>query len=356
MAQLSSIPGIGKTSLELLEVAGFLDVESLAHAGVEELTLELARANEILKIAKRTPKATNVEKWIHSARTLIGFHEQPEEEVVMPVNYEGNPQVLEMLEEAPLAVPFPARQLVEHGVGVADIPTAIFLNRYSGDLEVRIKGMVPAVEEKPPISQEAKNSLPRLKSDLLSPAVTGFVGIDLSRVRSTAEMTSEGVKVPVTFDTQDRLSVLRAPLEKTNRGKNPDSRNYIRGVLHTHPVSMWFAAVITLLLFTVAPAAIISAGLLLLSDQMPEHFQWVPKWLLAFPIALPVVAIFYAIWAQGGSCRICRQRLFWPRHCIKNSKAHHVPGFGYIVPLCLHILLFRWFRCSYCGTPVRLKK
>jgi len=356
MAQLSSIPGIGKTSLELLEVAGFLDVESLAQAGVEELTLELARANEILKIAKRAPKPKNVGKWIQSARALTGFHEQPAEEVVMPVNYEGNPQVLEMLENAPLALPFPARQLVEHGVGVADIPTAIFLNRYSGDLEVRIEGMVPVVDEQPAILPEEKKSQTPVKNDLSTPVATGPVGIDLSRLRSTAEMTSEGAKVPVTFDSENRRSGLRSPLEKTNRGKNPDSRNYIRGVLHTHPVSIWFAAVISLLLFIIAPAAIISAGLLLLSDQMPEHFHWVPRWLLAFPIALPVVAIFYAIWAQAGSCRICRQRLFWPRHCIKNSKAHHIPGFGYIVPLCLHILLFRWFRCSYCGTPVRLKK
>jgi hypothetical protein len=27
-----------------------------------------------------------------------------------------------------------------------------------------------------------------------------------------------------------------------------------------------------------------------------------------------------------------------------------------VVPLCLHLLLFSWFRCSSCGTPVRLKK
>jgi hypothetical protein len=29
---------------------------------------------------------------------------------------------------------------------------------------------------------------------------------------------------------------------------------------------------------------------------------------------------------------------------------------GYIFPLCVHIILFRWFRCTHCGTPIRLKE
>ena len=40
----------------------------------------------------------------------------------------------------------------------------------------------------------------------------------------------------------------------------------------------------------------------------------------------------------------------------KHIKAHRFPGMGYVVPLCFHMLTFGWFRCSSCGTPVRLKK
>ncbi|HEX7262157.1 MAG TPA: hypothetical protein VF258_10110, partial [Luteolibacter sp.] len=104
------------------------------------------------------------------------------------------------------------------------------------------------------------------------------------------------------------------------------------------------------------PLAILSAGLLLLLSEMPAHFGWVPEWLLAFPLALPVLGIAYLIWGMHGSCRVCGQKLFVPRMCLKNSKAHQIRGLGHIVPVCLHILLFKWFRCTYCGTPIRLKK
>jgi hypothetical protein len=59
---------------------------------------------------------------------------------------------------------------------------------------------------------------------------------------------------------------------------------------------------------------------------------------------------------MGGSCRICGQKLFAHRTHLKNSRAHHVPGLGYILPLCVQVILFRWFRCSHCGTPIRLKE
>jgi hypothetical protein len=72
---------------------------------------------------------------------------------------------------------------------------------------------------------------------------------------------------------------------------------------------------------------------------------------------LPVPGAAYLIWAVGdGRCRICNQLLFVPRRVNKNSKAHHAPLLGYIVPTALHLLVFRWFRCTYCGTAVRVKE
>src|SRR6478609_1834614 len=70
MTELSSIPGIGQSSLELLEATGFLNAEALAKAGVEELAKELERANRILQIAAVTPDRSHVESWIASAREL----------------------------------------------------------------------------------------------------------------------------------------------------------------------------------------------------------------------------------------------------------------------------------------------
>jgi hypothetical protein len=127
-------------------------------------------------------------------------------------------------------------------------------------------------------------------------------------------------------------------------------------VLHSHPVSVYIGALVTLVLMIMVPLSVISAALLFLSGEMPERFGWVPGWMLVIPVALPLFGIAYMIWGLSGSCRICGQRLFTHKSHLKNIKAHHVPGLGYVMPLCFQILIFRWFRCTHCGTPVRLKE
>jgi len=350
MTNLSSIPGIGKTSLELLEAAGFLDLESLAKAGVDELAGELERANTILQIAKRAPTRSNVEKWVSSARDLTGIVADASAKSMMPVNYELSPEVASLLATAPFAIPLPARLLKERELAVADIPAAIFLNRYSGDLEVK-------VEEKIPKAPQSRVSTAGnfIKIADNAPA---RAELDHSRFKTTGEMLDGTVKAITRKGSgdNDRVALIRGPRVETNKGRDPQSPFYIRGVLHSHPVSMAVGAIVTLILALLLPLAILSAALLLLSDLMPQHFPWVSKWLLVFPFSLPVVGLAYLIFGLNGSCRICGQRMFVPRMCLKNSKAHHVRGLGYIVPVCVHMLLFKWFRCTYCGTPVRLKK
>ncbi len=350
MTTLRSIPGIGKSSVELLEAAGFPDAESLAKAGVDELAMELERANRILQIAKRAPARGNVLKWIASARDLTGAVEDEAVAVTMPVNHEISPQVASMLLIAPFAIPLPARLLMEQQLAVGDIPAGILLNRYSGDLEVKVDERVPGL----------KPGRPALSSSNVKIADTSAtrVVIDSSKIKSTETLSGRSPKQaparPASND--DRIALIRAPRVETNKGRNPQSRHYIRGVLHSHPVSLSLGALLTLTLAVMLPVGVISAGLLLLSTEVPARFGWVPVWLLAFPASLPVLGIAYMIWGMHGSCRICGQKMFVPRMCLKNSKAHHLPGLGHIVPTCLHILLFRWFRCTYCGTPVRLKK
>ncbi len=112
----------------------------------------------------------------------------------------------------------------------------------------------------------------------------------------------------------------------------------------------------TIAVMVLVPLSVISAALLFLSREIPATFGWVPSWLLVFPMVLPLAGIAYLIWGVTGSCRICGQKLFVHRAHLKNSRAHRVRGLGYILPLCFHLLVFRWFRCTHCGTPVRLKE
>jgi hypothetical protein len=351
MSALTTIPGIGKASHELLEAAGFHDVEALARAGVDQLTGELVRANGILGIAKRPPARKNVEKWIRAARQIIGETEEaPVAVPAMPVNFEAVPSVATMLANAPLAVPLPGRHLIARGLAVSDIPPGILLNRYSGDLEVRVEDRIPGQRN----VRQPQTGYVRMAENNMPPRTE----IDHSRLRTMEEAAKKTQRVPgaASSSPDDRVALIRAPRESTNMGKDPSSRRYVRGVLHGHPYSIRFGALATLALMICLPLALVSAGLLLLSDQSPERFAWVPRWLLVFPAVLPIFGIGWLMLGMRGSCRICGQKLFVPKNCRKNAKAHHLPGLGYILPLCLHILFFHWFRCTHCGTPVRLKK
>ena len=351
MSSLLTIPGLGKSSLELLEAVGFLDETTLAKAGLDELVKELERANSILKILKRSPRRVEVEKWLATAKERVGFVQKESKTApLVAVNYEGNPEVMEMLAKAPSALPLPVRLLIENQLLVGDIPPAVFLNRVVGDLDVRV-------------SKDSAMRSPRPATSgavFLSDASPPRRSFDVSRVKSIASLVGETSPPPAAVPVdpgEDRVALIRAPRVETNRGRDPESPFYIRGVLHTHPVRMLIGALITLVMVIEVPVAIASAFLLLLSDQKPEGFSWVPKWLLAFPLSLPLVGVAFLFFGVGaGKCRICGQGQFIPRACRKNAKAHHVPLVGYIIPTALHMLVFRWFRCTYCGTPVRLKE
>ncbi len=360
MATLISIPGIGKTSLELLEAAGFHDSEALVNVGVAELTRELERANSILKICKRTPTQAAVGNWIEGARKLLGEPPPAAAPAGVPVvNNEPNAEVMALLANAPFAIPLPVRALVDAHLGVGDIPAAILLNHSSpGELDFKLdhhrlpaqRHAKPATTIGPGYVRLADTSGSRLEIDTSRMRSTDNLATPLPRTApgaGTAAVTSAAV--------EDRLTLLRTPRSTTNKGRNPQSRWYIRGVLHSHPWSIYLGAVATLLLMVMVPAAVISAALLLASRELPERFSWVPDWLLVFPAVLPLFGLAYLIVGLG-NCRICGQKLFVHRSHLKNSRSHRIRGFGYILPLCIHIVLFRWFRCTHCGTPVRLKK
>lgn len=351
MADLITIPGLGKTSLELLEAAGFHDAEALAGAGVDELTRELEHANSILRITKRAPSHSSVGKWIESARELTGVSGKPAGPALMPVDYEQTPQVVSMLASAPFAIPLPARVLVENQLGVSEIPAGILLNRYSGDLDVKVDERLPKSRQPRPVGisssyvQIAENSGPKVE-------------IDMSRIRSINDMDGPLLRQASTKTSpaDDRVALIRAPRSSTNKGRDPQSRWYIRGVLHSHPIAIYFGAMVTLLVMFMVPVSIVSAALLLGSVEMPERFPWAPSWLLWFPVSLPLFGVAWLIWGIGGNCRICGQKFFLHRSHRKNARAHHIRGLGYVLPLCFQILIFRWFRCTHCGTPIRLKQ
>jgi hypothetical protein len=351
MASLNEISGIGGSDVELLDMAGIRDAKHLAEQNPEELWARVKQTNDLLHIREETPDIATLVGWMERARQPSSqiLYDPRKAALATAVNYEGNEQVAEMLARSPFAIPLPGRFLMKKKIKVSDIPPGILLNRYSGDLDVRIGN--PEIQP---------TEVPQRR-----PAVAAEIGhkpqqaqFDPSSLKSIAQERDAPSKTPRSSRSpeEDRVSLIRAPLESTNRGKNPNSRRFIRGVLHTHPWHLRIGAFFALLIIPLLPISVISAMLLLLSKMVPDSFLWVPKWLLAFPIALPVVGIGYLIWGLTGKCRICTQKLFVHTRALKHGKAHRLFYLGYVLPLSLHLLLFSWFRCSSCGTPIRLKK
>ncbi|MBM3863687.1 MAG: DUF4332 domain-containing protein [Verrucomicrobia bacterium] len=355
MADVATLPGIDEQAMELLEAVGYRQMETLARAGADVLTSELGNANAMLKLRDESPSVDLVRAWIDEACRVTGIEPVPDQGPQVDwINHEDTPEVEPFLLAAPFAIPAPSRCFMDHQVAVADVPVAVLLNRHAGPLNARTSAIRPrrrGNDARPVTSgsvrlAEKSQKLPAKRE------------IDTSRMRTTENPDDHSIPIPepLPSNPDDHLHRLRTPRPDTNKGRNPGSRFYIRGVLHYEPLSVYLGALVTLPLLLALPLALLSTMLLLASEQVPASFGWVPGWLIVFPLALPVAALAWLILAFGKRCRICRQKWFVHTTHLKNPKAHRIPGLGYVVPLCLHLLLFSWFRCSNCGTSIRLKE
>ena len=70
MADLFRLNGVGQEYAELLEVAGVDTVPELAQRNAANLTAKMEEANEAKNLTRKTPSATEVEKWIAQAKEL----------------------------------------------------------------------------------------------------------------------------------------------------------------------------------------------------------------------------------------------------------------------------------------------
>ena len=343
MIRIGRIDGIDEDSLALLEAAGFQTVASLARISTIALQRELTRANELLRITSSVPETAQLRQWIDAARETSGINDAAVDDGQTGASGE-EPTLQQLLETAPMAVPLPARMLVENKLGVADVPSAVPLDEIACYLDK--DRMVESA------SGKSSNGYVRL-----SESSGGRVEIDTSRLRSFEEFVDPSAPpvVPSQNDA-DRIALIRSPRKESNEGRDPSSRSYLRGILHKSPVRIYFGALVTLTMMLSIPLAAASAFLLLASTHLPKFFSWVPSWLLVFPLSLPLIALFYAVYGNICSCRVCCQKLFVPKSHLKSPRAHHVKLLGHIFPLCVHIILFRWFRCTHCGTPIRLKE
>lgn len=304
MLKTSAIPGLADPAVDLLKRAGYDTAAALAEAGAERAHAELLRVQKSTGGGDITVDLQEVRAWVAAARHLLAG-------------------------DIPLAVPLSSRVLRNRNIPIAEVPIGVV----TADSQPREPAprSVSGLPERMPLDRSKLRSVRELKT----PA---------QLLREEAEAR----RIPA--------NLLQTTRPETNDGIDPGSRRYIRGVLHPHRWRLMLGAFITVLFVILLPISLGAVILLLVSDAAVGGLDWVPRWLLAFPAALLLVGMLYFFLAAGLKCRICAQRLLVPKNCRKNNKAHHVRFLGHILPLALHVLAFRWFRCTFCGSSVRVKE
>lgn len=374
MHSLQSIDQLPKDAIDLLEAIGYLDAREFSTADRLELLDEMVKANAVLGIMGKVPDEDQVRQWQesvdvqlgpapgevkrdphlgpldHTPRSTEDLRERASREsdasdqhVSLTAsgqheNFESDPEVQSMLDVSPTAELIPAELIKRTKLAVGDIPEGVLLTECQGDVAMKV---VSARSKKQRVSTQ-KATAPKRTESLMT-----------SRIRSFREHETEDHHIkPLDKGEQRDIVTLSKGL---NAGLTPDSRRFVRGVLHPEPMRVRTSAFFAVLVQLMLVLTVFGIPALILIDQMYDYpaTTW---WVIGLLSCSLLSAIGYLIWGLAARCRVCGQRQFAPKKCLKNRKAHHIPLIGYIFPTSLHAIFFKWFYCTYCGTAVRLKK
>ncbi|MFC4995316.1 hypothetical protein [Rubritalea tangerina] len=341
MLSLSDIEGIDSPVVELFEAAGFTSVDVFILYRPEYLFTELAKANRMLKIVDEVPSIDALICWKESLIDPVQYR---------PIFYPD--ELSTMSEEGQrihFATPMTEKFIESHAMDLATLPRA---------------SVVPAHEEGvdlveiPEPTELGEESL--LESGVVLPdkASTGKAivqtiapekrNVDKSKLKSVESLQQQSETLPVVEPNRERDRVRMAKKE-TNEGVDPQSKKYIRGVLHNDGRRTYIGAY-----------GYVLSLLLLMSSVLPiVYIVWKREDYL-WGVLAPAIAFLglcvYVFVARKSSCPVCRQRQFVPKACRKHVKAHSYPGLGNMLPTALHLISFKWFRCIFCGTAIRVKE
>lgn len=357
MPSLQSIASFPQDAVDLLEAVGYLNAEEVCNANRHELLEELTKANTALGLMDETPDSEQLSQWIAWSTEAMGVtHVAPaspstaatdtssgepaqnsvvESKPVSPENFEDDPEVRAMLEISPDADPVPVELMKRNSLSVQDIPEGILLTECQGDVEMKVMTAQGRLRQQHQASEVRRS------------------GLMTSRIRSFSEHENSDHHVKPLEKGEQRDVVSLS--EGLNAGLSPESRRFVRGVLHPDPMSVRVSAFFAVLVQVLLVVTMFGVPALIIYDQMMDAPEAV-WWIVGLVSASLLSALCYLFWGLAARCRVCGQRQFAPKKCLKNRKAHHIPLIGYIFPTALHAIFFKWFYCTYCGTAVRLKK
>ena len=264
----------------------------------------------------------------------------------------------------------PTEELKAADKDITDIPEAIVMKggasrKTGGKNAVKPASLPPARPAEKPNRKGLKNlagEVPRSTSQKSekravmkkgSHADKGDAPLDTSRFISFDDYTEGQTRIaPLKRgNALDGQRGLQRP--KFLDGKLP--RSVERGVLHPQPARLVVASLLLLLSKLLLIAVVIVFPTVAIMDAvLAEERHYVKE---AFPllVAFVVIGLMFISVANKARCRVCSCHFFFVRRCHKHKSAHRLPLVGQAGTAALHLLVFKWMRCMYCGTAIRLR-
>lgn len=350
MKPIHDIENMQPEAIELLEAAGYLDSKTIFEHKVTEITTELIKANNVLQIIDTEPNRAMVEKWLKPIESSFGKQ-------LCDESIELDPSLLikpKDLLNRPFAIPISQNFIKEHHIDTNRLPSGAvrFLNEEHAVKHLNEEHIDESHYKV--VSDETAQEKPEPEESSLfdDPLFTEKDKqiLDKSRILTMETFKKEGSSVNAIERDKDReFNLTKTTRKETNEGVDPNSRFYIKGVLHK-TVSRFKLGCRSFLLVNI----MILSSFLIFSLVLVDRDQY--WWAVWAPLLGLLALLLFFTRAQQASCPICNQKQFALKRCLKHKNAHHWPIFGYMLPTAIHALFFKWFRCIFCGTSVRLKE
>ncbi len=321
MTPLTSIDGLSPEAAGLLNAAGIHTPLQLSIADASRLHSQLELIAWRRGRGGNVPGKDELENWITTARGIAG----PDDAEALSMD-----DIPEAVAEAPYQQP----ETWTPPAAAAPVPSGVITPR----------GLPEHTNRPAPVAAAPDNSWRK---------------IDPSRFATIEEYNEGRIAVkPLSRESldappeeEDPEAVSRRPQRIRSKGEDL-SRRVRRGVVHPRPVHTWIGALVSLIARIAFVVGIAGFIYLITQVERPADYQ---TEVIAGATVLLVLGCMQLHFAGRSRCRICSCNLYYSKNCLKNRKAHHIPGIGYVASLALHLLIFGWFRCMYCGTAIRLR-
>ena len=363
MLEISEVPGITGSTLDLFRAAGVTSVEILISNDVTRILSALDRANARNEVPVRRPSEDLVRAWQEAGRSVLR----------------------KRAERRPPATVVPEEDLRAAGIDVRAVPVAEVVpdppaseeaTPEPGRVEKKASPAPSRAEESaPPAPVEAakaaggRSSTPKQASREADKGTSAGAVAEAPPARPPsppepveppAKLPDRSINAPASqrqeVEEEEEVveDVLAANFRKLEQVKEekPQGERRNRGMSHPDAGRVRWAATVT----TLAPLACLAAAGVLIWVLVrvlfygDEFHPTIALLLLVFPVSL----VFYLLFGVRVRCRLCGQRLFVPKHCHKHVRAAK-SILGPTFAAARNAMLFASFRCMLCGTKTRLK-